>query len=230
MEKVDNKKKIYFLLLLFVLLSGIITVWKGSRFDRSPKKNGDHPMLLFLSLIETEEERVFCETLYLKYRTEMYYKALSYVKNQYDAEDTIQTVFCEVAAKYIGKLESLDEEARERFLLLVTKYRSLNLKKRRSRFVSLDASLSDTAFAVRDLTDDGFVEEICRKAEYAELNEAVEKLDPEDKVVLWMRFKLELSSAEIADVLGEKHQTIIKRIQRAKKKLASMLDREGGAA
>lgn len=187
-------------------------------------------MLLFLSLIETEEDRSFCEELYFKYRGEMYYKALSYVKNHYDAEDMVQTVFCEVAAKYISKLEKFDEEARERFLLLVTKYRSLNLKKRRSRFVSLDASLSDTAFAVRDLTDDEFVEEICRKAEYAELHEAVEKLDPEDKVLLWMRFKLELSSAEIADVLGEKHQTIIKRIQRAKKKLASMLDREGGAA
>lgn len=186
-------------------------------------------MLLFLSLIETEEDRSFCEELYFKYRGEMYYKALSYVKNHYDAEDMVQTVFCEVAAKYISKLEKFDEEARERFLLLVTKYRSLNLKKQRSRFVSLDASLTDAGFVMRDLTDDGFVEEICRKAEYAELHEAVEKLEPEDKVVLWMRFKLELSSSEIADVLGEKHQTIVKRIQRAKKKLASMLDREGGA-
>ena len=186
-------------------------------------------MLLFLSLIETEEERDFCEVLYNRYRFELLYKALSYLKNRSDAEDVVQIVFCEVAAKYINKLESLDEAARERFLLLITKYRALNCKKQNARFVPLDAALVDTGFAVRELTDESFIEEICRKSEYRELRSAISRIEPEDKVVLWMRFGLEFSSAEIADVLGEKQQTIIKRLQRSKKKLASYLAWEGGA-
>ena len=60
--------------------------------------------------------------------------------------------------------------------------------------------------------------------------QAMDKLDPDDKALLWMRFGIELTTAEIADSLGEKSATITKRLQRAKKKLAAILLREGGAA
>lgn len=186
-------------------------------------------MLLFLSLIETEKERDFCEALYYRYRSAMLGLAMSYLKKEYDAEDIVQTVFCEVAAKYLNRLEAYEEDARERFLLLVTKYRALNYKKQRSRFISLDSSLSGTGFVTNDIGDSDFVDDICRKAEYEELIKAIDRLDPEDRAVIWMRFRLDLSSAEIADILAEKQTTIIKRLQRAKKKLASMLAWEGGA-
>ena len=186
-------------------------------------------MLLFLSLIETEEDRDFCEALYYRYRSAMFGLAMSYLKKEYDAEDIVQTVFCEVAAKYINKLEAYEEDARERFLLLVTKYRALNYKKQRSKFVSLDSSFADGGFAANDIGDGDFVDAVCRKAEYEELLKAIECLDPEDRAVIMMRFKLDLSSAEIADMLAEKQTTIIKRLQRAKRKLASMMALEGGA-
>lgn len=186
-------------------------------------------MLLFLSLIETEEERDFCEALYFKYRSELFFTARSYLKDPFDAEDVVQIVFCEVAAKYIRKLKALDEAAQERFLLLITKYRALNCKKQKAKIVPLDTSLSDTGFTVRALADNDFLDELCRKAEYQELRDAIDKLESLEKVVLWLRFGLEFSSAEIADALGEKHQTIIKRLQRAKKRLASYLAWEGGA-
>lgn len=186
-------------------------------------------MLLFLSLIETEEERSFCEALYYRYRSAMFGLAMSYLRKEHDAEDVVQTVFCEVAAKYINKLEAYEEDARERFLLLVTKYRDLNYKKQRSRFISLDTALTDTGFVIGDIGDSDFVDAICKKAEYEELLKTIERLDPEDRAVIWMRFKLDLSSSEIADILAEKQAAIIKRLQRAKKKLASMLAWEGGA-
>ncbi|MBO4849003.1 MAG: sigma-70 family RNA polymerase sigma factor [Clostridia bacterium] len=187
-------------------------------------------MLLFLSLIETDEDRDFCEALYYRYRSAMLYRALFFLKNQYDAEDIVQTVFCETAAKYIEKLKGLKEDSRERFLLLVTKYRALNLLRERSKIVSLNAFAAEPGSFFDEPADHDILETICKKAEYEALNAAVEKLDPEEKAALWMRYKLELSPAETAEILGEKHQTIIKRVQRAKKKLASILDPEGGAA
>lgn len=186
-------------------------------------------MLLFLSLIETEEDREFCEALYNRYRSELFLMARSYLKDRFDTEDVVQIVFCEVAAKHIGKLKALDEAGRERFLLLIAKYRALNCKKQKTRLVSLDESNAGEGFAFRELTDEDFVDELCRRSDRQQLRDAISKLEPADKAALWLRFGLEFSSAEIADALGEKQQTVIKRLQRSKKRLASRLAWEGGA-
>ena len=186
-------------------------------------------MLLFLSMLETEEERALCEELYCNYRSDMYRLAYSFVKNQYDAEDIVQTVFCKAAEKYMGRLTGFEEAARKRFLLLVTRHRALSLLRKNAHVVSLDAALEDGAH-LPELTEADFVESICRTAEYEELEKAIEKLDSDAKDVLWLRFRLELTTAEICEILNEKPATVTKRLQRAKNRLAQMLAPKGGAA
>lgn len=181
-------------------------------------------MLLFLSMIKTDEERELCEALYFEHRSAMFALAFSYLKNEYDSEDVVQTVFCEVASKYIKKLEPLDKKSRVRFLLLVTKYRALNAKERRSKLVFIEDEAAEAELT--DPTDEDLIERICRLDEYEELRRAVQRLEPEERALLWMRFGLELSSAETAQLLGEKHTTVIKRLQRAKKRIASFMKSE----
>ena len=187
-------------------------------------------MLPFLFMIDTPEESELCEALYFKHRDMMFRIARSYLRSDQDAEDVVQTVFCEVAAKYIKRLLVYNDDSRRRFLYLTAKHRALNLLRKNSPLVPFDEAYAGEADGALDYTDEEFIDAIQAKAEYARLMQAMDKLDPDDKALLWMRFGIELTTAEIADSLGEKSATITKRLQRAKKKLAAILLREGGAA
>ena len=74
------------------------------------------------------------------------------------------------------------------------------------------------------------VDEVIVTVPEMEVVDAIKRMMPEEGELLWMRFGLELETAEIAGTLNEKPATITKRLQRAKKKLVSLLDAEGGAA
>ena len=189
-------------------------------------------MLIFLSLTDTPEESELCEQLYYAHRSAMLGIARSYLKNDQDAEDVVQTVFCEVASKYMKRLMGYDDEARRRFLFITTKHRALNLIKKNSRISRLpfDETYAVEGDGALDFSDDEFIERIEQDCEYARLLEAMEQLSTDDKALIWLRFGMELSTSEIAEQLGEKSATVTKRLQRAKKKLASILMREGGAA
>lgn len=186
--------------------------------------------MLFFSTIETEEERDLCEALYLNYRSDIFRYARTFFRQDCDAEDIVQTVFCEVAAKYIKKLQCMEEPSRKRFLMLITKYRALRQKKELDRCVSLDSPLTDTGFVREIESDVDFVDEICRRSEYEQLRAAIFKLDADDRAVLWLRFYCGFKTGEIAQMLAEKPASVTKRLQRTKKKLASMIGEEGGAA
>lgn len=187
-------------------------------------------MLMFLSLIETEEERALCERLYYDNRAAMFAIAKTYLRNDQDAEDVVHTVFCELADRSIGKLVSRTDEECRRFLFVATKYRAINLIKKNSRVVSLDAAGMEAGNGALEYTDEAFIERLYAKALYQKVVDAIKRMMPEEGELLWMRFGLELETAEIAGTLNEKPATITKRLQRAKKKLVSLLDAEGGAA
>ena len=187
-------------------------------------------MLPFLAAIETEQERALCEALYYAHRSAMFSIARSYLKNDHDAEDIVQTVFCEVADKYIGKLIGRTDAEQRRFLFIMAKHRSLNLIKKNSPVVSLDDGLLGSGDPALVCTDEAFIEALDTKAIYNRVVEAIKKLAADDSALLWLRFGLDFGAAEIADSLSEKRETITKRLQRAKRRLLSMLETEGGAA
>ena len=54
-------------------------------------------MLIYLQLIETEEDRSKFETIYLSYRDLMYHAAFGILRNVEDAEDAVHHAFVKIA-------------------------------------------------------------------------------------------------------------------------------------
>lgn len=79
------------------------------------------------------------------------------------------------------------------------------------------------------LSDDAFVDMICAKTQKEQLLQAMISLPAPYRDVLYFRFVLEFSVAEIAKMQSVKMETIRKQLMRGKKKLLEALDWTGGA-
>lgn len=93
-------------------------------------------LVLYLSLIDEEDNKQKFEILYHSYKKQMAIVAMSVVQNQADAEDIVHDVFVNIATRYMDTINQITDEIDLRnYLLKVTKNTALNWKKRKQRLV-----------------------------------------------------------------------------------------------
>gem|GEM_PF-617875 len=184
------------------------------------------PMLLFLFLIESEDDRAFVEELYNEYREVMFRVARSVLKDASDAEDAVQTVFMNVASKHIGTLKGLEGVRRRSYLLAAVKYASLTMLRSKVKTVSLDKMLD--AGVDPSANDEDFTEWVCANCDKNGIIEAMGRLDPLYGIVLYYRYGEELSTQQIAELLGRKHSTVRQQLARGRQLLMKELSAKGG--
>lgn len=185
-------------------------------------------LMLYLSMLRTEEERSFFTRLYNDYRHAMYCFANKYLNDPAASEDIVHDVFCIIADDHLKNLAERTEDGRRRFLFVCVKNRALNYIKTRSRNASLDA-LTETGWDVHDSASDP-IDEIIANADMVECAKAMIKtLDPIYADALWLSLE-GFSTVEISILFKENHDTVRKRIYRAKQQLRELVLKEGGAA
>lgn len=140
----------------------------------------------------------------------VYRLALSYVKNEADAEDICQEAFCKLL-DYRGEFAA--EENCKAWLFRVTINLSKNLLKSK-RFAHME--LDETIPAKHDFSD-----------EETALWETVSKLPPKYRAVIHLYYYEGYSVKEIADMTGDSASTVTTRLARAREKLKKLLLREG---
>ena len=59
-------------------------------------------MIIYLSMIDTPEDRSKFERLYIEYRDVMYHVAYKILNNEQDAEDAVHQAFVKIAEKFLG--------------------------------------------------------------------------------------------------------------------------------
>ena len=64
-------------------------------------------MLIYLSMIETPEDKDKFEQIYYKYRDLMYYVANQKLNNHHDAEDAVHQAFVSII-KHISKINDIE--------------------------------------------------------------------------------------------------------------------------
>lgn len=184
-------------------------------------------MLLFLSVIENDDDRAFAEGLYYEYAERMHGVAYSVVKNAADAEDAVQTVFMNVADKHLQTVKQLDEGRRKNYLLAAVKYAALDILRRRKKTVSLDSMAED---GFEPSADGDFTEWVCANCEKEDIIKAMGRLDPLYGIVLYYHFGEDMSAQQIAELLGKKLSTVKQQLVRGKKLLVKELKAAGGEA
>ena len=178
---------------------------------------------IYLSMLETEEEKAAFTDLYETYRHSCLNVALKITGSQELAEDALHNAFISII-RHKEKYLSLPCCKLKSSIVIIVKNKSLDLLSVEHRKMETPvAGLSDVAQA------DGFdiSEYVADDESYKRLLGHVSRLPEHYRVVFQLRYVHDLSNKEIAERLEESQQTIATKLHRAKKALIKILIEEG---
>lgn len=169
-------------------------------------------LMVYLSTIETPEEKVKFEALYDKYRGFMLKVASRVLRGEQDAEDAVHNALLSIA-KNMALLPPLDSPQMRGFLYIVTENKAIDILRERGR---------------REIEEplDG---QQLRAAEEGEdhLAWCIAQLPPRYQEVILLKYSHGYSTREIAKIFGISFSAASKLDQRAKNRLRELCEREG---
>ena len=174
---------------------------------------------MYLSIVETEEQRSMVERLYIDQKQTMYHTAFAILKNKQDAEDAVHETFLRIITN-IDKLSDIGSEKIKSFVIIVVKNIAIDIYRKRQKNVIVDVP--------EDGDDD--ISEVERKvlesSEYDILNKVVGMLPETQRNVLILKYYHDMTTADISAMLGVTASAVRTRICRAERKLAKLLEEE----
>lgn len=170
---------------------------------------------ILLSLKNRPDRQQKLAQFYETYGGQMLYLARSILRHPEEAEDAVQDAFVQ-AGRYMDVLEKIsDPQDQRNYLLKITQNASYKRLKKHRQEDCVD-QLPETPDCCSDET---FLDKLCLHWEYQTLLEGLKQLEQPYREVLYYRFGMELTSAEIAQLLERKLPTVKKQIARGKQKL-----------
>ena len=174
-----------------------------------------------------QDQRRFFEDLYQHYNRLMWYTAKSYTDSQSDAEDVLQ----DAVEKLLRRIPTLMEVPRcalGTYVVYTVRSVAINFQ-RHQAVVSRHTQVMDEE-ADRRESDWGHPQETLERKEALDGLAAVwPSLEPLDQEVLYRRYILGQSDAEMAQALGCKAGSVRVKLSRARRRALARM-KEGGAA
>ena len=173
-------------------------------------------MLLYLSLIETEEDKIKFEDIFNSYKKTMYYVANSILKDEHYSHDAVQNSFLKII-KHIDKIKDVKCNKTKGFIVTIVKNSSIDmyrkLQKEKIKVKELENEILDFENEVYD------TDILPNKVEVAILN-----LPERYKQVFFLKYSHGLHDNKITEILDISPSTVRTRIKRGKEKLKIILD------
>ena len=179
-------------------------------------------MLLFLTMLDSDEDRSKFVQLYHKYRYFLWYLARERLQDEHLAEDAVQEAFLALT-RHMDKVGSVESAATRNFLATIVKNKATDLLRKRQGITEEEEASQKQEAEVfgEDLLDQYLVQE-----SYERILQTIQKLDEIYRVVFEFKYLHELSDKEIANLLGVTPKVVNVRIFRARKKLQNLLREE----
>ena len=176
-------------------------------------------LLLYLSAMESAEERERFTVIYEKWRKAMYYTALQTLRDPSLAEDAVHDAFFYVA-RHMEKIGAADSPETKAYLTLAARSYALHILKRRQDYV--DSELVD--WQLEEQEPDGSVEDLFFDSyDVSQLRELIGELPEKYRTPLLLHCAAGHSCAEIAEIMDLQPDAARQRISRAKKLLRQAL-------
>lgn len=174
-------------------------------------------MIIYLQMIETDEEKSKFEIIYTIYRKLMLYQANKILGDMNDTEDVVHDAFLKII-KILDQIEDPKCPKTKNLVVTIVERTAIDLYRRRKRksIVSLDEEFVNVP-STQDIDD------IHEKTDIAV---AIATLPTKYRELLLLRYDSGFSEIEIAQLLSMSRENVHKTIQRAKKKLAKVLERK----
>ena len=171
-------------------------------------------MLIYLSLLDSEEEISKFELIYSTYKKQMYYTANNILKDSHLAEDAVHNAFLRIINN-LEKIEDINSHKTKALIVIIVKNVSIDIYRKNKKE-------RDNTIFIDDLDDINGYDEI-NKNNLGYLEIAISKLHENYKQVFLLKFSHELTDNEISEILDIKPDNVRKRISRGREKLKNIL-------
>ncbi|MFI3225889.1 MAG: sigma-70 family RNA polymerase sigma factor [Clostridia bacterium] len=175
-------------------------------------------LMLYLNLCETDSDKQKMEQLYNRYNGLIYSIAFGMLSNKQDAEDAMHETFLRILG-HLEKLSINDSHKTKAYIVIACENicRDVLRKRKKIDVVSLDEW--DRGIHSPIDTED----EIIETSSVSEMHSAIHSLAPIHKEIIILKYAKDLSDKEIATFLKISASAARKRLERARKALASKL-------
>ena len=170
-------------------------------------------MIVYLSMIETPEDRSKFERLYIEYRDVMYYAAFKILRNEQDAEDAVHQAFVKIAEK-IDKVDGTICLRTHGYVITIVENKAIDMYRYKQKHQTLE---------LRD-DEEGIVIEYNGPNM---LTQCMARIPAKYRTVLLLRHYQGFSPKEIAKKMGISEANVKKIDHRAKQKLRDLCEKEG---
>lgn len=179
-----------------------------------PGERNEPPLIIYLSLIESDADKTKFETIYHTYRDLMFYIAQRILNNEHDAEDVVHQSFL----KIIDVLEKISDPVCHKtrsLVVIIVERTAIDLYRRHKRRTAVPF---DEGYATLSIPTQA--EAMAHGDSFAR---AMAALPVRQREVLLLKYDWGYSNKEIAALLSMEEANVRKTIQRAKENLAAAL-------
>ena len=155
------------------------------------------------------------ESIYYKYRSTLFYKALSIVKKESDAEDVLQEAFIKIA-KNIKLIDDIKSKETISFLIVITKNTAYD-------YIRKAYKIKEIPLDKIECTDDSDLENLVSDISYKEIVSTIKDIPSPYSEVLYLHFVKDYSIKKTAAILNKKAATVKMQLVRGKKILIEKL-------
>lgn len=180
---------------------------------------GEDTMLIYLTMIESDQDKSKFEIIYNTYKKRMLYHAGLILGDQNDTEDVVHEAFLKLI-KILDKIEDPVCPRTKSLVVTIVERTAIDLYRRRQR---KQTDAIDEVCA--DIPSAGGMDGLPDKADLAS---AMAALPARYREVLLLRYDSGFSEAETAQLLSMSQANVHKTVQRAKKKLEEILEGQEG--
>lgn len=185
-----------------------LTTWSKLK-NKAFKNTSDEELV---RLYVESQRNVYFEELYDRYVDKVYRKCLSFVKNDAQAEDFTHDIFL----RLVLKIGSFKEQAKFSTWLYSITY---NYCIDQMRLVKKQAETTlDENFDMQEEEEDSEFMEMQTK----NLKKALQKIDPDEQMILLMKYQDDFSIKEIAETFKISESAVKMRLMRTKEKLRKL--------
>ena len=177
-------------------------------------------LLMYTAMIDDLPQKIRFERIYENYHMQMLYVALDVLHNMEDAEDAVQNALFGIAKNISGVPEG--EKIEKAYVLTAAKYAALTIVQKRQ---VLDAMLDVSEMPIADSED--VFEKVASSQDYNLLVRAIRQLEKPYGEILMLVYVQEQSIKETAEILCRKEETVKKQLQRGKRLLIELCEKEG---
>ena len=176
------------------------------------------PMLIYLQMLDTPEEKSKFETLYYTHRHTMLHIAMQILKDHQLAEDAVQEAFIRLV-KNFSKIGQVDCPQTRLFTVIIVRNISLTMRTEHQKQIVVEVSQTTVP------TEYDLEEEVLGRIAYEEVLTAIQELPLIYRDILYLQCVEGYKLTEISNLIGIGIETVKKRAQRGRKMLLDQLMR-----